>query len=234
VTSHTLYRDAAVLLSVVAPADLVRVVVAVSTPRSTQISPRAFTWSLPVAALALAGLGYVVVGPDLPWVWPSVAAVALAIGGAAIAFGGEILLGALPLVLRGRRPTGISVHRGFTERPAVLAGSTALTAVGEELIYRGLWLGLLVTAFGVQWWLAIGVSACCYALNHWYFGTGVIGQKFWSGLVYGIVYWLSGGAVLAAVLAHVLHNLLVAGVAAVQSNHRPQPASVPSGAASVH
>lgn len=244
-TSHTLYRDAAVLLSVVAPADLVRVLAMARAPGATTVSTKAFTWGLPAAVGVLGGLGlfvsadslgWHVPGASVPpavswlpgWCWPGPFGVIAVLLGVVVAFGGEVLVAAAPVIATGRRPGGLSVHRAFAERPAVLAASTSLTAVGEEIIYRGLWVGLLVATFGVPGWAAVAVAALVYAANHWYLGAGVVRQKTWSGVVYGVVYLACGGALIAAVLTHVLHNLVVAAVAT--ANGRGATTPVHSGA----
>lgn len=107
-----------------------------------------------------------------------------------------------------------------------------LVVVGEEIFYRGLWLGALHTTFGMPIIAALIVSSLAYGLNHLAFGPTSVGTKAVSGALYGGLYLMGHENLLLPILAHGLQNLTLLLATAHQtarqdSQQPPTPASAP-------
>ena len=121
----------------------------------------------------------------------------------------EIGVTCLWLFAHGERPTGVSLHSAWTDHPIPLALSTAVVGSAEEVIFRGVWVGMLILVFDWPTLPAILLAAVAYGFNHWYFGLQVIGQKCVSGFVYGVIFVAGGYLVLVPLIVHALHNISV-------------------------
>lgn len=103
----------------------------------------------------------------------------------------EVLEGNLPLLL------------------ILLPTMWVLNAFGEELLHRGFILTRLAWLWGDHrnaWLRALLVQAAFFGLGHASQGPSGILLTTVSAVVYGLVYWLSGRMLWAAVLAHGLKN----------------------------
>lgn len=98
-----------------------------------------------------------------------------------------------------------------------------LIAVGEELVYRQIWIGSLVRSFGVPPFVALVLSSLGYGLNHLYFGPLSVASKTLMGLIYGGLFFYGGYNIWLPILAHVLQNslLLVLTARASAADARP-------------
>ena len=94
----------------------------------------------------------------------------------------------------------------LTARPGVWWGLAAVSAVVEELIFRGLLLSALAAPLG--WWPAIAVSALIFGLHHVTFGPVSIVSKSVGGVLLALQVLLAG-TVLPAIVAHLLFQGLV-------------------------
>jgi membrane protease YdiL (CAAX protease family) len=126
-----------------------------------------------------------------------------------------LLLEYLPGALRSFRNGGrllapVSVDpfwgRKFTAADHALL---VLVAVGEELFYRGLWLGALQHTFGLPLPVALLLSSVAYGVNHLGFGARVVLLKTMSGLLYGGIYLAGGESLLLPIVTHTLQNALI-------------------------
>lgn len=81
-----------------------------------------------------------------------------------------------------------------------------LVAVGEEIVFRQVWIELLERSLGLPLFGALAVSALLYGLNHQFFGGVSVVSKTFTGLVYGGLYVLGGRSLWLPILAHVLQN----------------------------
>jgi hypothetical protein len=164
----------------------------------------AAVWLTAVLALVVSPHEIDVVGAD-PLVW---SAIALAAGIAALAV--ELLVGGTwSWAATGTRPVGVRMAEDVPGAGAPLALSTAVTGVGEELLFRGVWLAVLLDGFGWPALAATGVAAGVYAANHAYLGPDIVVQKLCSGCIFTVLA-AAGGGVLAAAVAHVMENVLIA------------------------
>ena len=88
----------------------------------------------------------------------------------------------------------------------------ASIAVGEEVFFRMIWLGALLS-LGLPTPLAILVSSLAYGLNHLMFGGISVASKTVTGCIYGSLYLLGGQSIWLPIVTHVLQNLTLFQVA---------------------
>jgi membrane protease YdiL (CAAX protease family) len=97
---------------------------------------------------------------------------------------------------------------GWT-RAGDLAGvwaSIAIVAFGEELLFRGLSLRLVASWWGIG--SAIVVTSLLFGAGHWTRSRPRDGLvHVFTGLVFGVVAWLSGGW-LASAAVHLVYNFV--------------------------
>ncbi len=120
----------------------------------------------------------------------------------------EVGLGALWARLRGSRVARIALHQQASVT-ALGVIAAVVTAIAEEVLFRGVGLHLLETVLHWPALAAVAMSALVYGLNHLWFGGLTVAQKVVSGLGFGALYDLSGHSLLVPLLAHVVQNLLV-------------------------
>jgi membrane protease YdiL (CAAX protease family) len=217
-TVHTPSLDLLVLTASAFPTQLVSLPAQFGVRRSELWIVPVAVWLTCALALTLSSQPVVLVGDD-PSRWIGIALVA---GGAVLLV--ELLVGSVwSWVATGRRPSGVELAEGVTGVGTPLALSTAVTGFGEETLFRGVWLAVLLGAFG---WPAIAVGALVtvvYALNHAHLGLDIVVQKLCAGAIFFALAY-AGGGVLAAGIAHVVENLLIAFLPLLQMRARRVPA----------
>jgi membrane protease YdiL (CAAX protease family) len=82
----------------------------------------------------------------------------------------------------------------------------AAIAIGEEVFFRMIWLGALLS-LGFPAPLAIFTSSLAYGLNHLMFGRISVASKTVTGCIYGSLYLLGGQSIWLPIVTHVLQNL---------------------------
>lgn len=119
----------------------------------------------------------------------------------------------LSLSSRTIRPAGMittpNAHEAtvrLTSRPGIWWGLATVSAVVEELIFRGLLLAALAVPLGP--WPAIGVSALIFGLHHVTFGPASIIAKSVGGVLLALQVLLAG-TIIPAIVAHLLFQYLV-------------------------
>lgn len=234
--SHTRSLELLVLVATVAPAELIRVATAFGPAakaggdrgrvarRGLLGVPAAYLLVTAVALAVAAEDGFV---PDAFSGWRTGALTgalwlpAAVVVGAALV-GAEFVLGAVPRLLDGTGRPRLAVHRGGGAVGGGYAGALLVTAVAEELLYRGLWIGVLHERFGMPAGVAVVVAAVAYAVGHLFFGGLAVAQKTLSGVVFGLLLVLSGSLVVPLV-AHLAQNGVVFALT-VRQEHAARPA----------
>ena len=109
---------------------------------------------------------------------------------------------------RSRFPTWFTVHQ-LWRRKLSLADHLLLgiAVVGEEFVYRAIWIGILHLSFGCPVLLALALSSLAYGANHLAFGGISILAKTVTGLLYGSLYLLGGQCIWLPILTHGLQNI---------------------------
>jgi CAAX protease family protein len=210
--THTLYLDGVI-------------VAAAAYPSGLGYSMYTSLWGVPrqisVALLAMLALPFVMVTaavcvlrpsvftlttPTVPWLLGAMLLVPVALAC-------EFVIDAL-VVWRatGQAPRGVSLHSFW--RPLPVSGHllVALIAVGEELFYRAIWLGVLMS-LGVAAPIALLLSSAAYGVNHLSFGGTSVASKSVTGLLYGAIYLAGGRNIALPIVAHVLQNVAVLALA---------------------
>lgn len=107
-------------------------------------------------------------------------------------------------------PRGLDLHQFWNPHTPpqdhLLLG---LIVVGEECLYRGLWIGALQGSLGLPAVVALGLSALAYGCNHLAFGTMSVFSKTAMGLLYGGLYLVGGDCLWLPILTHGLQNLIL-------------------------
>lgn len=228
-SSHTHSLSVLVLLCAAFPAQLFRVALAmVGGGRSSR--PAAAWWSLalPGAFVLVAALLWYVAPatgltrPPESWWWllPAVAA-----GLAAPVL--ELAATYAAARVRGRRVSGVRLHQGWTARGGLALVGALVAGVAEEAIFRGVGLYLLVHPLAVPVVAAVAVTAVGYGLNHLYFGWSTVAQKTLTGVLYGVLFVVSGYSLLVPAVAHLVQNLVVLTVLPRWSARRTAAATAP-------
>jgi hypothetical protein len=213
-TTPTLYLDCLILTSAAYPSGFSYSLFTLRRGAPAEVStPFLATLVLPYLVVALAVLA---LRPGLLSLRPA----------PALGFAAAVLLVPVALGLEyglhafvawrasGRRPGGITVPRFWRRGPSPTGYLLlALVVVGEELLYRQVWIGALHGSFGLALPLALAVSALAYGLNHLAFGVTSVVAKTLTGLLYGGLYLLGGQSVWLPIVTHGLQNLALFGLA---------------------
>jgi len=109
--------------------------------------------------------------------------------------------------MTGKFPRGIALQ-GFWRRRLSWADYLLLgtVAVGEEILYRGIWVSVLLS-FGLPVPLAVCLSSLAYGLNHLAFGSTAVVSKSMTGILYCVLYLLGGQSLWLPVMSHCLQNI---------------------------
>jgi hypothetical protein len=83
-----------------------------------------------------------------------------------------------------------------------------LIAAGEEIFYRMIWLGAMLS-LGLHPLLALGISSLAYGINHLFFGGLPVASKTVTGCIYGSLYLLGGQSIWLPIVTHVLQNVVL-------------------------
>ncbi len=218
-STRTPFLSALVLISSAFPAQALRIGLVTAAARAaaggaaTGAAARVRRWA---ATLAYPGL-FALVALLAWYVAPATGvlavpgrwwyAVALAAG--ALAPGIEVAVGYLAAWLRRRRVARVALHERWAGVSSVALVAVTVTAVAEEVVFRGVGLHLLRTELGWPAVPAVGLTALVYGLNHLYYGGLTVLQKIVTGVLLGVLYELCGQAVVVPLLAHVTQNLVV-------------------------
>lgn len=143
------------------------------------------------------------------WVYP----VAIAAGFLIIAL--EICTGTLLFFIQnGKLPSGVRVHESYAAvRNIRLMDIIAVImfVVLEEIILRQVAYNTLVS-IGLpkdNFVLLLVILSAIYAVNHVTFSINAVFQKFFSGMIFVLLYLLSGQSLVAPITAHLVQNLFL-------------------------
>jgi membrane protease YdiL (CAAX protease family) len=90
----------------------------------------------------------------------------------------------------------------------------ASIALGEEVVFRQIWISILGQSLGFTPLSALTGSAAIYGINHLYFGWSSVLAKTLAGIVYGGLFLLDDRSLFAPFLAHALQNGILLSIAA--------------------
>ncbi len=86
------------------------------------------------------------------------------------------------------------------------SGVSLTAGVAEEVIYRGVLFGLILT-WTDQFWVAATIACMIFAFAHLVQGWAAVGIVFVYGLLFQLLY-TSTGSLLAPIIVHVIYDLL--------------------------
>ena len=200
------------ILATASPNEMIRVATLLGDQRSQAVARRNLSLrrlGMPVLYGALAILAAWLSPESSVWGIPSALWILCAVVLGPLMVLVEVGMTCLWLLANGERPTGVSLHAAWADDPVPLALSTAVVGSAEEVIFRGVWVGVLILTFGWPTLPTILLAAVVYGFNHWYFGLHVVGQKCVSGFVYGVLFVVGGHLVLVPLIVHALHNISI-------------------------
>lgn len=123
----------------------------------------------------------------------------------------EYLVGVALLFLRTKNlVTRVTVHSSYSGFSRIAVNdilSILALVVGEELILRQFLYKLLATDLAMALWIVILLCTVIYALNHLSFGGASAISKLPSGLLYILLFYVSGLSVGVVIVAHATQNL---------------------------
>jgi membrane protease YdiL (CAAX protease family) len=144
-----------------------------------------------------------------PPTFPSLLLLAPLVGIACILL--EYLVGIGLLFVRTKKfVTRVTVHSSYAAVSRVgVADILSILAlvIGEELMLRQLLYSLLTIDFGLAPWIVISICTVAYAMNHLSFGVASVIAKLPSGLLYVLLYDVSGLSIGVVIIAHAAQNL---------------------------
>jgi len=120
----------------------------------------------------------------------------------------EIGIGFLRLKIKGYKIEGLDIKQDFKKRSIRELIIIIFIAIFEEFIYRKLYFIILIDFFKWNLVVVIIITTIVYAFNHFFMGEGIFYQKIASGLIFGIIFVLSGSIVIP-IIAHVAQNIFV-------------------------
>jgi membrane protease YdiL (CAAX protease family) len=123
----------------------------------------------------------------------------------------EYVLGILLLFLRTRKlVTRAAIHSSYSDVSRIAFTdilSILALVIGEELILRQLLYNLLAIDFSMALWIVILLCTVAYAANHLSFGIASAISKLPSGLLYVLLFYVSGLSIGVVIVAHATQNL---------------------------
>jgi hypothetical protein len=123
----------------------------------------------------------------------------------------EYLIGIALLFFRTKKlVTRVAVHSSYSAFSRITVNdimSILILVIGEELILRQLLYNLLADDLALGLWIVILLCTVTYAVNHLSFGATSAISKLSSGLLYVLLFYVSGLSVGVVIVAHATQNL---------------------------
>lgn len=123
----------------------------------------------------------------------------------------EYLIGIFQLYcITGKLITKMAIHSSYSGYQQVTIWDVLMIltfVICEELILRQTPFLLFSQTFKLQSWLTILFCSIIYAINHITFGLQVLPQKTISGLIYTLLYYISGNSIIIVVIGHFTQNI---------------------------
>jgi membrane protease YdiL (CAAX protease family) len=202
-SNHIRFLDALLVASLCAPLQMLRTARYI-VPALAPHEARLFRYGMPtvIALFAIAGWTLATVRASLS-VTPGLIALGLVAGPVVLA--SEV---GLVMANERRLVRHIEFLLPWADKAVWLLVSTFATAIGEEVVFRGVIQPVLRSSLGLPAWFAVGLTAVFYAAGHTFYGRTVVAQKFVSGGAYGVLA-IATGSLIPAVIAHVVLNAIV-------------------------
>ena len=123
----------------------------------------------------------------------------------------EYLEASLPFLIRNCKLPSVRPAAIYSVPSVRLADilSIVLAAAAEESIFRQVIIGAICTGLGWNPGVGVVAGSFLYSMNHVYFGRFSVIQKFSSGLVYSVLFVVSGSCIWPSILCHALQNILL-------------------------
>lgn len=142
-----------------------------------------------------------------PWFW--FYPIAVLLGPACIIF--EFAINSLYIFLsKGQIPKYFYVHSQWTESNELLHLTLMFfIVVGEELIFRQMMFSIFMEIFKFSFIQILLITSFFYAANHIFMGFNSMSTKFFTGLIYGCLYYISGLSIIIPITTHYIQNIIL-------------------------
>ncbi len=120
----------------------------------------------------------------------------------------EMLVGVIACLLTKKKIGELTVDDRIGKESAFILICVLLVSVLEEILFRSVGFEIL-GALGVNVWGCIAISGFLYALNHCHEGFVTTFQKMVTGILLGLMFYLSKFNIAVPILAHVFENVIV-------------------------
>lgn len=109
---------------------------------------------------------------------------------------------------KGIFPRKLNIHSYWAESntPLSLALIFIITAE-EELIFRQMMFSILMGVFDFSFLQTLLITSFFYSANHIFMGFRTTGTKFFTGIIYGSLYYISGLSILVPLIVHYSQNI---------------------------
>ncbi len=137
------------------------------------------------------------------WFYP----VSVLLGPLCIIF--EYIMNGLYLYLQnGIFPNRFSIHSFWSESDKPLhLFLMFFIAAGEELIFRQMMFSILTGVFEYSVINTLLFTSFVYAANHLFMGFNSASTKFFTGMIYGSLYYISGLSIIVPIIVHYIQNI---------------------------
>ncbi len=207
---HILCRSILVLLATVYPVSIPQIMLTFERKFNSKNQDVIYLMNCVIISTVLLLLGSVLVPIGSKIVITSkIIWYIIAIAAAPILIGVEFIVGGMILKASGTKVKGISVNATWTKMSVVGCVLTFLLAIIEEIIYRQLWSAAILDNLGWSIIAFVILSSVVYGFNHLYYGFTTFLQKTISGIIFAIIFLLSGGSVIVPIIAHTLQNIII-------------------------
>lgn len=217
--SHIHYLDTLlVLIAIIFPATITGAFMQLEVKTSTLLLANALTYILMVVMVYSTGyLGEIILSNNI-----LIYVIAIIMGYICILL--EILEGQIVNYIKyGFWSENIEIHKSLTSKNIIL--DLLLLIIGasaEEIIFRQVFFYITYKIFGLNIIIVILLSSFIYGLNHIFFGTKAVLQKTITGIVYSLLFVISGYSIVIPAITHIVQNgiLYIAGIDKEYLNER--------------
>jgi hypothetical protein len=113
-------------------------------------------------------------------------------------------------ILKRQIPTFFYVQSQWTESNGTLHLVLIFFIVaGEELIFRQMMFSVFMETFNLSFIGILLITSFFYASNHIFMGFNSMGTKFFTGMMYGSLYYFSGLSIIIPVTTHFIQNVIL-------------------------
>lgn len=121
----------------------------------------------------------------------------------------EIIVGALAIIIQGRKIKTLTVTENIGIERFFIKISILLISIFEELLFRKYCFALTTYTMGFSVLAFLCISATLYSTNHIHNGFITAIQKFFTGFALGLIFIISNYNLLVPIISHLCENIFI-------------------------